>query len=723
MKSVCILAFLVFLAPGFVHSQESRFDTGDEGWRAAGDPESVIPTWFHTGGNPDGWVRTIDASTGGTWQWVAPAKFLGNKCTAYGTYLRFDLTASATAPNPNRPDVTLIGGNTTLVFNTPNDPATTWTHYDVLLRENAGWRVGNVNGAVPTQAQFRTVLSNLTTLQIRGEFLSSGDDRGGLDNVVLEGAFAFDLDSNDSTTPMGSLDFRADSLCAGDSPVADTDALLLAETRIDSVVVEILNATDNPLEFLTIAAWPPALNVAGNNTRRLALLNGGQAGAGDFRDALTQIRYRNTKPNATRAMRLVESRVYTFCGETARGQAFIPYFPAGFAGVDSSLTLCADAGPQDLRAFLGPDISTDGRWEPALPSGGSTFRPATDLPGAYRYLVESPAACPSDSALLIIGVAYPPAPLPDTIICRDSALTLAVQPASAFATYQWSSGQQQAAIQVSEAGLYAVTVSSLYGNCVFRDSARVAVHLGFAGVDNATTRCDYDTPFDLRILLGDPISTDGSWIPALRSGNNIFDPADDSPGAYQYIVGGAYGCPADSALVQIGIVYPPQLPADVILCRDSVITLAVEPAGVFATWKWNTGRNQPEISVSDAGLYTVTVTSPNGICTFWDSVQVTMITCGECPVYVPNVFSPNDDGVNDVFVVSSHCLYLRYRLQLFDRWGNLVFQTEQPDAFWDGRFQGRDLPPGVFVWLLDTDAEFYGASKHSVLSGSVTLVR
>lgn len=565
---------LLLLLPFFLSAQESRFDTGDEGWRAIGDPVNTIPTWFPTGGNPGGWLRTIDASTGGTWQWAAPVQFLGNKCTAYGNFLRFDLTASEFNTSTNRPDVTLVSGNLQLVFNTSDDPATTWTHYDVPLHENAGWRVGNLNGPAPNAAQFRSVLSNLTALRIRGEYLSLGDDEGGLDNVVLESTFAFDLDANDSTTPAVALDFRADSLCGGDSPIADTDVLLLAELMIDSIVVEILNPADGAAETLYLPGAPPALVIAGNNTWRLTLRNAGSATSVDFQAALLLIRYRNTRLNATRAMRIVDCRVYSFCGETARARAFLPYFPAGFAGSDRDITLCAGDPAQDLRGFLGPAISADGRWSPPLPSSGNTFQPFADTPGQYVYIVESPA-----------------------------------------------------------------------------------------------------------------------------------------------------GCTADSALLRVQVAYPPELGPDTLLCRDSVLTLAVQPPGVYLTWTWNTGANRPDIEVSDAGRYAVRVTSITGNCVFEDSIQVEMITCSECPVYVPNVFSPNDDGRNDLFQTFSGCLFLDYSLAVFDRWGNQVFRAENPETGWDGRYRGKELPPGVFVWVLEFEAELFGKGTRRSQWGNVTLIR
>ncbi|MCC6460323.1 MAG: gliding motility-associated C-terminal domain-containing protein [Saprospiraceae bacterium] len=716
------LFLLFFLLPCLVCAQESRFDTGDDGWRAIGDPVSAIPTWFANGGNPGGWLRSVDASTGGTWQWSAPTKFLGNKCTAYGNFLRFDLTASDFNTGNNQPDVTLVAGPVRLVFNTPVNPATTWTHYDILLSETAGWRLGNLNGQVPTAAQFRSALSNLTGLQIRGEFLSSADDTGGLDNVVLESNFGFDLDANDSTTPLDAVDFVADSLCSGDSPVADLDVLLLAQTRVDSIVVEIQNPLDGPAEVLNLPAAPATVAVTGNNTPRIVLRNNGTASASDFQTALLLIRYRNVAQAPSRALRLVRSQVFTFCGETAAATTSIPYFPAGYAGADSTLNWCSYSPAQDLRTLLGTPVTQDGRWSPVLPAG-QVFRPATDNAGTYTYIVESPAGCPSDSAQLQISLEYPPTLPADTLICRDSTLSISVQPAAAFSSWAWSTGQNQPSIVVAASGTYAVTVSSTLGSCIFQDSVRVGQFVARAGADAQVVLCAYDDPVDLRDYLGPNLSAEGRWAPPLASGADVFRPAADSPGQFQHLVDGQFGCPGDTALVQVQVAYPPVLQADTIICRDSALTLRVLPPGLFTDWQWSTGSGQPLLVVREAGTYGVRVRSVLGDCVFADSVRVGLITCSECPLYVPNAFSPDDDGRNDLFETNSSCVYLYYRLMVFDRWGNQIFMSEDPQVGWDGRYRGKELPPAVFVWVLELESELLGAPQRRRFSGNVTLFR
>lgn len=160
---------------------QSTFDAGDEGWTVTGDAQgaSVIPDWHSTGGNPGGYVSADDDVQGGTWYWKAPAKFRGNHLNAYGDTLSYDLRQSSTTSQFNNVEIHLTGGGLSLTRETSH-PGTSWTPYSIALTES-GWLI---SGVAASEAQMKQVLTNITDLQIRGEFVS-GPDTGGLDNVVM----------------------------------------------------------------------------------------------------------------------------------------------------------------------------------------------------------------------------------------------------------------------------------------------------------------------------------------------------------------------------------------------------------------------------------------------------------------------------------------------------------------------------------------------------------
>jgi hypothetical protein len=168
-----------------VYAQTSTFDLTSEGWTALGDVAAPL-TWVATGGSPGGHVSIIDSVTGGTTYFVAPSSYLGNKVASIGKSLTFDLQQSYPGPaNQFRnSDVVLMGGGLTLAYDTAQHPANgAWTSYAVPLNA-AGWHIGNYLGAAVTDAQFKSVMSSLTALQIRAEY-QTGSDTGKLDNVML----------------------------------------------------------------------------------------------------------------------------------------------------------------------------------------------------------------------------------------------------------------------------------------------------------------------------------------------------------------------------------------------------------------------------------------------------------------------------------------------------------------------------------------------------------
>ena len=190
-RSMCYVVPVVLLAmlfgpfsgPAGAAMVESTFDTDDEGWVVYGDAPAA-PDYHSTGGNPGGYLSADDYATGGIWYWKAPAKFRGNHSSAYGDTLSYELRQTPTSDQINRVDIYLKGGGLTLVYDTSYNPASTWTAYSIDLTETAGWDIGSLGGAAPSQAQMQQVLGNITDLQIRGEFVN-GDDTGSLDNVVM----------------------------------------------------------------------------------------------------------------------------------------------------------------------------------------------------------------------------------------------------------------------------------------------------------------------------------------------------------------------------------------------------------------------------------------------------------------------------------------------------------------------------------------------------------
>jgi gliding motility-associated-like protein len=93
-----------------------------------------------------------------------------------------------------------------------------------------------------------------------------------------------------------------------------------------------------------------------------------------------------------------------------------------------------------------------------------------------------------------------------------------------------------------------------------------------------------------------------------------------------------------------------------------------------------------------------------------------VLTCNDA--YLPNAFSPNGDGINDLLFIIGLEPGSLLAFEIYNRWGEKVFETNDVNASWDGTFNNEILPMGVYVWNIS-----YNSGTNLVKSGNVTLVR
>jgi gliding motility-associated-like protein len=165
------------------------------------------------------------------------------------------------------------------------------------------------------------------------------------------------------------------------------------------------------------------------------------------------------------------------------------------------------------------------------------------------------------------------------------------------------------------------------------------------------------------------------------------------------------------------------LPKDTVVCdRGPSVTLSITTK---AQYKWSTGQTSKAIAVNTAGRYTVTVTTPQ--CTLQFSTDVKARDCF-CDFYSPTAFSPNGDGENETFKPYINCkvIYVKeYKLSIFNRFGNLVFRTNDINATWDGTYKGQPCSQDVYAWvveyntLIDKDMPY----RKVVESGDISIIR
>jgi gliding motility-associated-like protein len=130
---------------------------------------------------------------------------------------------------------------------------------------------------------------------------------------------------------------------------------------------------------------------------------------------------------------------------------------------------------------------------------------------------------------------------------------------------------------------------------------------------------------------------------------------------------------------------------------------------------WQDGSKGQSFTVSKEGVYFLVATNECG--SYTDSVT---ITTSFCNIIMPTGFTPNGDGINDVFKVKYPFPLKEFHLVVYNRWGSKVFETNKINEGWDGSFKGEPCVQGSYVWIISfTDI----SNKPAQLKGIITLLR
>jgi gliding motility-associated-like protein len=212
---------------------------------------------------------------------------------------------------------------------------------------------------------------------------------------------------------------------------------------------------------------------------------------------------------------------------------------------------------------------------------------------------------------------------------------------------------------------------------------------------------------------------DGSVIPDV----NPLRHAYDYPGQYKVRLDAFYRrCPANFSERDILVIPAPQIS----LGPDTTICPNGEPFTIYdrlngstpgASWLWNTGETGPALMIRYPGTYAATVTVSG--CSNTDSLTVLK----DCYLTIPNAFTPDGDGVNDYFLPRQLLSKgaVAFKMSIFNRWGELIYETTKIDGRgWDGRFNDKEQPQGVYVYLIEVAFKNGTSEKYQ---GNVTLIR
>lgn len=394
----------------------------------------------------------------------------------------------------------------------------------------------------------------------------------------------------------------------------------------------------------------------------------------------------------------------------------------------SSDTLILTESTEGPQVSLGPDIAACAGEIVTIEAGisgvqylwqdGSTMdQYVTSQSGTFILMVSN--SCGSDQDT--IDVFFEALPVaqdigPDTALCEGDELIL-TGTGGTGTLLVWQDQSTNDTYVVSSPGLYSVTGTNRCGE----ESDSIVISyinapLPFSlGPD--TTLCNNQS-----IILSAPSDTfDLLW----QDGSSLPDVLVDQQGIYILQLSNQCGYASDSITVFINpdSILPGLVP-QLSWCPGDVFTLdATQPFP--ATYTWNNGSIDPFIVISDAGIYSVEISTA---CSQASGQTIVMerSDCSVSPVFsLPNVFSPDGNGVNDFFTVSTNLpeTVIAMEGSIYDRWGNMLFNSNANPFSWDGMFDGKPMNPGVHVYLIRVTYLDGGDQKMKTFSGDVTLIR
>lgn len=322
----------------------------------------------------------------------------------------------------------------------------------------------------------------------------------------------------------------------------------------------------------------------------------------------------------------------------------------------------------------------------------------------------------------------------DSFICKGQNIKLQ---ANGAVSYNWSPSIGLSSTNIATpiaspltSTQYIVTGTSPKG-CISKQTVSVNVKQPFA--------MTYSRPAILCAGQGKRIEANGAgtyqWSPAKGLSNTTAAAPTAQPDTttnYRVIGTDDKGCFKDTGFIKL-TVYPIPLvnagedktinvgrPVDLdAIVSDDVTTVNWTPTGDI----FRNSRDGITVKPTQNTEYTVEVKNAGG-CAARDRVNVFVI-CNGNNIFVPNLFSPNDDGVNDIFYPRGTGVFKIKTIRIFNRWGEAVFEkssfnSNDATAGWDGKYKGNKLNADVYVYIME-----FICDNNSILSfkGNVTLVR
>ena len=350
-------------------------------------------------------------------------------------------------------------------------------------------------------------------------------------------------------------------------------------------------------------------------------------------------------------------------------------------------------------------------WSTSATTSSITLSPTVSL--TYTLTVAHGNCSDTKYVMVIVG-AYP------TISIVSNTSTCSKQPVTVTAIgatgYSWSTGSNFSEIYINPGpdSTTTYTLTAYTGNVLCSVTKNVTV---------TVIPIKPDAGPDIALCLGQSAVINASggnkylWDPAgglsnASSANPTANPTITT--IYTLTVSSGKCTGKDTLVIKVNPLPTFSLGSDAKICTGEDRKLNAGISSVY--YLWSTNETTTKINISVPNKYYLTITDTNG-CSAADTVNITE----ECAssIYIPTAFTPNDDGKNDLFYAYGNFIQ-DFNIQVFDHWGNLMYQTSNINQGWNGKYNGKDVQEDVYVWKVTTRDVFKNDHNYN---GRVTLVR
>lgn len=315
-------------------------------------------------------------------------------------------------------------------------------------------------------------------------------------------------------------------------------------------------------------------------------------------------------------------------------------------------------------------------------SNGSTAASINVSNSGSYWVQTSDGSCSATDSIVISLNSYPTFSFGnDTTLCQGQSIVLNGATAS---SYLWSNGSTASSINVSGSGTFWLKASN--GPCSVSDTVVVSMNqYPSFNFGNDTTLCQGQS-----ITLTGGTASSYLW----SSGSTALSINVSSSGTFWLKARNGPCSTADTIAISILQYAVLDFGKDTTLCTGQSITLN---GGSASSYLWSNGSTASSINVSSPGAFWLQV--GNGRCTGTDTLSVYFTDC-EMEIEMPNVFTPNYDGLNDIFVPAKYRGIAKATIRIFNRWGEEVFFSEDLMTGWNGTYKDNTCSDGTYFWIV-----------------------